>query len=139
MAAETVVIDIEAQYRDKTSSGVEKSADDMERLRRKMQDTEEAGKKANASLEKIASTAASIARKTISIPVKIIDYATKPLRSILNFATSLKGILTGIVVGQAGQALIANPLAWRISIPAPCPGSAPFWGRTAGAKHDGPA
>ena len=108
--AETVIIDIEAQYRDKTSSGVEKSADDMERLRRKMADTEEAGKKANASLEKIASTAASIARKTISIPVKVIDYATKPLRSLLNYATSLKGILTGIVMGKAGQVLFSNPL-----------------------------
>ena len=109
--AQTVVIDIEAQYRDKTSEGVKGSADDMDRLRKKMEDTESAGKKANASLEKIASTAAQIAKKTITIPVKILDYATKPLRSLLNYATSLKGILTGIVMGKAGQLLVSNPLS----------------------------
>lgn len=108
--AETVVIDIEAQYRDKTSDGVKNTASDIDRMRRKLGETESAAKKANASLEKIASTAASIARKTITIPVKVLDYATKPLRSLLNYATSLKGILTGLVVGQAGQALISNPL-----------------------------
>ena len=106
---ETVVIDIEAQYRDKTEAGVEKSADDMERLRKKMEATEDAGKKANASLEKIASTAAQIAKKTISIPVKIIDYATRPLRSLIGYATSLRGILTGIVMGQTAQKLFVTP------------------------------
>lgn len=106
---ETVVIDIEAQYRDRTSDGVRGSSDDMERLRRKMEDTESAGKKANAALEKIATTAASIAKKTITIPVKILDYATKPLRSLLNYATSLKGILTGIVMGQTAQKLFVSP------------------------------
>lgn len=108
--AQTVVIDIEAQYRDKTKSGVKSSADDMDRLRKKMEDTEAAGKKANASLEKIATTVAQLSKKTITIPVKILDYATKPLRSMLNFATSLKGILAGLVVGQAGQMVIGNPL-----------------------------
>lgn len=145
--AQTVVIDIEAQYRDKTSDGVDSSlaeiermkkklaeaeataqkagttlgkmpptdevkvaTTEIERMRKKLGETETAGKKANASLEKIASTASSIAKKTISIPIKVIDYATKPLRSLLNYATSLKGILTGLVVGQAGQMLISNPL-----------------------------
>lgn len=108
--AETVIIDIEAQYRDRTSDGVKDTTSDIDRMRRKLGETESAAKKANASLEKIASTAASIARKTISIPVKIVDYATKPLRSLLNYATSLKGILTGLVVGQAGQMLVGNPL-----------------------------
>lgn len=108
--AETVIIDIEAKYRDKTSAGVKDTTSDIDRMRRKLDETESAAKKANASLEKISSTAASIARKTISIPVKIVDYATKPLRSLLNYATSLKGILTGLVVGQAGQTLVGNPL-----------------------------
>lgn len=108
--AETVIIDIEAQYRDRTSDGVKDTTSDIDRMRRKLGETESAAKKANASLEKIASTAASIARKTISIPIKVVDYATKPLRSLLNYATSLKGILTGLVVGQAGQMLVGNPL-----------------------------
>lgn len=145
--AETVVIDIEAQYRDKTSNGVDSSlaeierikkkleeaeaaaqkagstlgkmpptdevknaTTEIERMRKKLGETEAAGKKANASMEKIASTASSIAKKTVSIPIKVIDYATKPLRGLLNYATSLKGILTGLVVGQAGQMLISNPL-----------------------------
>ena len=109
--AETVIIDIEAQYRDRTSEGVKDTASDIDRIRRKLGETETAGKKANAALEKISATAASIAKKTINIPVKIVDYATKPLRSLLNYATSLKGILTGLVMGQAGQALISKPLA----------------------------
>ena len=104
------MIDIEAQYRDKTSDGVKNTASDIDRMRRKLGETESAAKKANASLEKIASTAAAIGRKTITIPVKVLDYATKPLRGLLNYATSLKGILTGLVVGQAGQTLISNPL-----------------------------
>lgn len=109
--AETVIIDIEAQYRDRTSEGVKDTASDIDRIRRKLGETETAGKKANAALEKISATAASIAKKTINIPVKIVDYATKPLRSLLNYATSLKGILTGLVMGQAGQALVSQPLA----------------------------
>lgn len=145
--AETVVIDIEAQYRDKTSEELEKSLEEIERLkkklaeteaagekvnttmdkfgpakgvknsttelermRKKLQETESAGKKANASIEKIASTASSIAKKTISIPIKVLDYATKPLRGLINYATSLKGILTGLVLGQVGQTAIGNPL-----------------------------
>lgn len=107
--AQTVVIDIEAQYRDKTSAGVKSSTDDMERMRKKMEETESAGKKANAALEKIATTAAQIAKKTISIPVKLIDYATKPLRSLIGYATSLRGILTGIVMGQTAQKLFVSP------------------------------
>lgn len=109
--AETVIIDIEAQYRDRTSEGVKDTASDIDRIRRKLGETETAGKKANAALEKISATAASIAKKTINIPVKIVDYATKPLRSLLNYATSLKGILTGLVMGQASQALVSQPLA----------------------------
>ena len=60
--AETVIIDIEAQYRDRTSDGVKDTTSDIDRMRRKLGETESAAKKANASLEKIASTAASIAR-----------------------------------------------------------------------------
>ena len=152
--AQTVIIDIEAQYRDKTSDGLKKSQEDLrkaqeeierlrkkladtetvgektkttlskvaptdgvkksttelERMRKKLLETESAGKKASESLEKIATTATSIAKKTISIPIKVLDYATKPLRSLLDFATSLKGILAGLVVGQAGQILVSNPL-----------------------------
>lgn len=145
--AETVVIDIEAQYRDKTSEELEKSLEEIERLkkklaeteaagekvnttmdkfgpakgvknsttelermRKKLQETESAGKKANASIEKIASTASSVAKKTISIPIKVIDYATKPLRGILNFATSIRGVMTGLLLGRAGQTAIGNPL-----------------------------
>lgn len=107
--AETVVIDIEARYRDQTSSGVRGTTEDVERLRRKLADTGSAGDKARASMEKIVSTAKTIAKTAVSIPIKVIDYATKPIRSLLNYATSLKGILTGIVMGQATQKLFVAP------------------------------
>lgn len=107
--AETVIIDIEARYRDQTKAGTQSTASDMDRLAKKMKETENAGKKANASLEKIAQTAANIAKKAVTIPVKIVDYATKPLRSLINYATSLKGILTGIVMGQTAQKLFVSP------------------------------
>lgn len=107
--AETVIIDIEARYRDQTKAGTQSTASDMDRLAKKISETESAGKKANASLEKIAQTAANIAKKAISIPVKIIDYATKPLRSLISYATSLKGILTGIIMGQTAQKLFISP------------------------------
>lgn len=107
--AETVIIDIEARYRDQTKAGTQATASDMDRLAKKMAETESAGKKANASLEKIAQTAANIAKKAVTIPVKIIDYATKPLRSLISYATSLKGILTGIIMGQTAQKLFVSP------------------------------
>lgn len=107
--AETVIIDIEARYRDQTKAGTQSTVSDMDRLAKKIKETESAGKKANASLEKIAQTAANIAKKAVTIPVKIIDYATKPLRSLISYATSLKGILTGIVMGQTAQKLFVSP------------------------------
>lgn len=145
--AQTVVIDIEAQYRDRTGDNVKKSVDEMERMRKKLGETEAAGeeaqtvlnkfpptdavkkttteidrmnkkiaetekasRKAKTSMEQIAYTAASIAKKTVTIPIKVLDYATKPIRGLINYATSLKGILTGLILGQAGQTIISKPI-----------------------------
>ena len=52
----------------------------------------------------------SIGSKTITVPVKIADYATAPLRNIINYATSLKGIVMGIATGVAANKLIMNPV-----------------------------
>ena len=52
----------------------------------------------------------SIGSKTITVPVRIADYATAPLRGIINYATSLKGIVTGIATGYAANKLFMNPV-----------------------------
>ena len=144
--AETVIIDIETRYRDKASKEVQDTAAEIDRLRRKLTESETAARKtgdslkgirpagikgttedldrlwrkltkseaaarkADSSLERMAATAGALSKKTIRIPVKVLDYATKPLRSLLHYATSLKGILAGLVVGKAGQLLVGGPL-----------------------------
>lgn len=108
--ADTVVIDIVARFNNQAGQGVNSASNDVERLNKKLKDTKESGEKADGALKKITQSAANLARKAITLPIRVIDYATKPIRGLLNYALSLKGILTGLVMGQMGNKLIGNPL-----------------------------
>lgn len=66
--------------------------------------------KAAASMGTLYDKIKNIAGKAVSIPVKVIDYATSPLRKLYNFATSLKGVLTGLAIGKTFSTAVSAPL-----------------------------
>ena len=107
---QTIVIDIAARYKDETSRGINNSSKNLDKLNRSLEKTKKQTDQAKTSFDRLMATVKSAAYRTISIPVKIIDNATRPLRSILNYATSLKGILSGIAVGVGVNKLIRSPL-----------------------------
>lgn len=106
---DTVVIEISAVYKDKTK-GMKTSIDGMDKFSKSIDKTKQQMDKAARSTDNWYQKIKNIAGKVISVPVKIIDYATKPLRSLYNFATSLKGVLTGLFVGKGFNTLVSSPL-----------------------------
>jgi tape measure domain-containing protein len=113
---ETIVIDITAKYNDQTSKNLNESTKAADRFNDSIKNTKKQANLADKSLDKMYSTVKYLAKQAIKIPVKILDYATAPLRGILGFATSLKGILTGIVAGVVMQKAIMAPLNYADSI-----------------------
>lgn len=126
MAAETIHIDIQANYKDSMSPGIDTSKqkiDKMEQSIAKMQKQidnlskdkatvkVEAQDKATSKLEKVGSLIKTLGKKALKLPVTVLDKATKPLRSILNYATSIKGIITGLATGAAVNQLVSAPIA----------------------------
>ena len=80
-----------------------------------------AGKKFNAFLElkdsnalrtldKVSNGLRSLTNKAFRIPVKILDYATRPLRSLQNMLFSIKGLVAAITAGFAAKQFILNPI-----------------------------
>lgn len=80
-----------------------------------------AGKKFNAFLElkdsnalrtlnKMSDGLSSLTKKTFRVPVKILDYATRPLRSLQSMLFSIKGLVAAITAGFAAKQLILNPI-----------------------------
>lgn len=62
------------------------------------------------TLNKMSDGLMSLTRKTFRIPVKILDYATRPLRSLSNMLFSIKGLVAAITAGFAAQKLVINPI-----------------------------
>ena len=62
------------------------------------------------TLNKMSDGLGSLTRKTFRIPVKILDYATRPLRSLSNMLFSIKGLVAAITAGFAAQKLVINPI-----------------------------
>lgn len=80
-----------------------------------------AGKKFNAFLElkdsnalrtldKMSNGLRSLTSKVFRVPVKILDYATKPLRALKNTLFSIKGLVATITAGLAAKQLVINPI-----------------------------
>lgn len=62
------------------------------------------------SLEKMSDGLRSLTRKTFRIPIKILDYATAPLRGIKNMLFSIKSLVLAVTAGLAAKQLILNPI-----------------------------
>ena len=117
MAAETFRIEIPIHVEDKTDPGVSQATRKIngfdkanqktqERLnqmnRTKYQVVLDALDKASSIVGKVSSKARSIAGKTFSFTMKVIDMATAPLRGLWNFATSIQGAILGATGAFAG-------------------------------------
>jgi tape measure domain-containing protein len=80
------------------------------------------GKKFNAFLElkdsnalrtlnKVSDGLRNLTRKVFRVPVKILDYATAPLRALKNTLFSIKGLVAAITAGLAAQNLVVKPIS----------------------------
>lgn len=126
MAAETVIIDVQTNYSDRMSPGIDASGQKLDKMMQsieKMQKqlekltgskanpTVEVNDKATSKLEKVGGLLKSIGSKAIKTTVSIVDKATAPLRGIMNYALSIKGVLTGLATGAAFNTFISSPIA----------------------------
>lgn len=117
MAAEVFRIEIPISVEDKTDPGVSQATRKIngfdkanqktqERLnqmnRTKYQVVLDALDRASSVVGKVTSKARSIAGKTFSFTMKVIDMATAPLRGLWNFATSIQGAILGATGAFAG-------------------------------------
>lgn len=125
MAAETIVIDIVANFKNQTTPGmssakqsadrftdsVKKSKSELDRLGRTSANPKvNLVDRATSKLSKIDNSLKAISGKTFRFGVKILDYATAPLRAIKNTLFSVKGLVAAIGTGMAANQLLAKPL-----------------------------
>lgn len=126
MAVETVTIDIVANFKNQTSTGLRTVEQDADRVSRSISKTKKEMDrlggttakpsvslvdKASSSISSLNSKLKSFAGKTWRTSVKIVDYATRPLRAIKNSLFSIKGLVMAIGAGWAANKLISNPLS----------------------------
>lgn len=126
MAVETITIDIQTNYKDGMSPNIDTSKQKLDKMEQSIAKLEkqinsltkdkatvklETQDKASSKLEKVGSLVKSLGKKVLKLPVSIIDKATAPLRKIYNFATSIKGVLTGLMTGFAIDKVISSPIA----------------------------
>ena len=62
------------------------------------------------TLDKMSNGLMSLTRKTFRVPVKILDYATRPLRALKNTLFSIKGLVAAITAGFAAKQFVLNPI-----------------------------
>lgn len=123
--AETITIDIVANFVNKTSAGSNAAKQSVDRVAKAARDAKrEADRlsgtnarprisvvdRATSTLNKVNSGLRSIGGKTVRAGVKIIDYATRPLRAIKNSLFSIKGLVAAIGTGWAANQLIMKPI-----------------------------
>lgn len=63
------------------------------------------------ALNNVLGAGEKIAGKTWKTAVRIVDYATKPLRTIKNMLFSIKTLVAAVTAGLAAKALVATPVA----------------------------
>ncbi|ANX01321.1 hypothetical protein CSTERLE_06935 [Thermoclostridium stercorarium subsp. leptospartum DSM 9219] len=115
--AEVYRIEIPINIKDNTDPGVsqaksklnafdranQKTQDRLNQMNRtKYQIVLDALDRASGIIGKVSSKARSIAGKTFSFTMRVIDMATAPLRGLWNFATSIQGAILGATGAFAG-------------------------------------
>lgn len=120
----TVVIDVQARFKNNMSPGIDKADSKVDKFTENISDAEGAlgrlsGKKtkldvddkATGKVNKFMQTTKQFAGKTFKSTVRIVDYATKPLRAIKDSLFSIKGLVAAVGSGMAFNAGILNPIA----------------------------
>ncbi|ABZ82673.1 tape measure protein, putative [Heliomicrobium modesticaldum Ice1] len=107
---ETFRVEIPINVRDNTDPGISQATRKVSAFDRANQKTQERLEKMNRSryqvilealdrassiIGHVSTKARSIAGRTYSFTMKVVDMATAPLKSIWNFATSLQGVILG--------------------------------------------
>lgn len=125
MAAETITIDVLIQSKNQTSAGMnqakqsaDKFTESVKKSKREMDRLNGSSAKPRISIDdravstltKISSGLKSIGGKTVRAGVKVIDYATRPLRAIKNALFSVKGLVAAIGTGLAANKLLMEPI-----------------------------
>lgn len=114
MAAETIVIEVRADFRNNMGSGMNSATNQVDRFNQSVDRARERTRslggqhaqprvslvdRASSTLNKLNSGLRTFGSKTWRAGVKIIDYATKPLRGIKNMLFSIKTL--AVAVGGA--------------------------------------
>lgn len=126
MAEEVYRIEIPVRVTDQTEPGATRAQQKISKFEQSMRKTEEriqkmnrtklqlvisAIDKASAVISYVGSKARALTSKAWRFTIGVVDLATKPLRGILNFITSIQGAITAVVAGMAAQKMIAGPMA----------------------------
>lgn len=126
MAAETIVIDIVANFKNQTTAGMNNAKRTADRftdsVKKAKKEADRLGgtnakpkvtlmDKATSTLTKIDRGLKSIGGKTVRAGVKIIDYATRPIRTIRDALFSVKGLVTAIGTGLVANQLLMKPIS----------------------------
>ena len=119
----TVVIEVVGKYKNQLSPGIDnadKQVDKFDQSLQKIQrDLDKLGSKktdinvndkATNSLTKIMQGIKQFSGKTFKATVRILDYATAPLRGIKNALFSVKGLVAAVAGGAAVNAGIMQPI-----------------------------
>lgn len=149
MAAETIVIDIVANFKNQTTSGMSRAKQDTDRftdsVKKSKNELDRLGRvsakpkvslvdRASSSLSKIESGLKAIGGKTFRAGVKILDYATTPLRAIKNSLFSIKGLVTAIGTGLVANQILMKPIGVADAYSSAKIGFSNLLGDTAGQK-----
>lgn len=125
MAAETIVIDIVANFKNQTQAGMASAKQSTDRftesvVKAKKESDRLGGTHAKPKVSLIDSASSKISSidkglraiggKTFRAGVKVIDYATAPLRAIKNNLFSIKGLIAAIGTGWAANKLLMEPI-----------------------------
>lgn len=108
-------VQTDLQARDSATQVINKVRDNLDYLKQhKGQVTIAAVDKATNVISETKNRVLALSGKTFRFTVGVIDKATAPLQKIWNYATSLKGIMTGIFAGAAAQKFVMKPAQMAI-------------------------
>lgn len=121
--ADTIEIDVVLNLHDNTSGGLDSARHDVDRftdsVRRSQQMADRLRQpvhvsvvdRATQTLSRIVNTARSITGKTWRAGVRVVDYATAPLRKIKNLLFNIKTLALAIGAGFIGKQIISKPIS----------------------------
>lgn len=125
MAAETIVIDVVANFKNNMGSGMSGAKGQVDRFNQSVDKAKDRIRslngqnarptvslvdKVSSTLTKVQSGLRSLGGKTFRAGVKVIDYATRPLRGIKNMLFSIKSLAVAVGGALAFKKGIMEPI-----------------------------